>query len=366
MNSDRIWRLPGPAEFLEQLIPDLVVGDGLVVLEAPSTFELDSLVEVVSTRDPDLRAELLDDALIGELGLCRAIGDALGVLEPDPTSVDWVSDALDYGRLALFVHVSGIRTAADRDFLRKVTRANRTSEPLALVMTLHDDGSETAFEVSGIPHRIHRWWGVVSKLDAFVAAALHAPESSEVIRASAVEVGAPDLTLVERLIDADSRDPDEVLTICADRASELDLAPMSVRSGHAADRPSKGDRTGWQRGGIQSMDGLIRAHAGVLGKPRILRRLWAGQVASLLPRIDLARLEIIDAISGADLVAPIDHDTEIGELCHILFKSRSRSDLREAALWLKNARNLLSHLEVISDESLRHGEKVMRDAGLAF
>lgn len=366
MTDAGIWRLPGPSAFLAGLVPDLEVGDGLIVLEAPTTFDLESLISAVSDASPDLRVEQIDRELARDIGLCGALGEALGVLEPDPNSLEWIEDSIGYGQLALFLLATDLHSDRDREFLARIARSNRTQEPLEFAVVIHAASSAQQMNLSGVRYHIHRWWGAISKLDATVAAALYSPESSEITRACAVEVGAPDLVLVERLIDLDSRDPDLVLDACAFRATELGLPPITVRSGIAADRPSKGDRAGWEQGAIESMDGYIRAHAGVLERPRILRRLWAGQVSSLLPRIDLARLEIIDSVAGSNLNSAVDHDTEIGDLSRILFKSRCRSDLCEAAAWLKNARNLLSHLNLVSDESLRRGETTLRDAGLTF
>jgi hypothetical protein len=94
-----------------------------------------------------------------------------------------------------------------------------------------------------------------------------------------------------------------------------------------------------------------------------MRRLWAGQVRSLLPIIEEWRVLLIEQAKIEGFVASgVEvHELEVGSLHDHLRSSQGpsrRRTLTSFAAWLRGTRNKIAHLSVIDPAREREGEEL--------
>lgn len=154
----------------------------------------------------------------------------------------------------------------------------------------------------------------------------------------AVEVGAWDLNLVS-----------EIATANAPNAARPDLWADLWERGHGITN----DRPTWQNGhGCQWGDEFV-PHSAWLAKNdrrRLIKRVWTGQVAALLPWIEQYRMRIADGyqsvlklgVDGSQFRSSIE-DLDWGPIVYAIKKAASDSQVLGVAVALRDVRNELAH-----------------------
>lgn len=146
----------------------------------------------------------------------------------------------------------------------------------------------------------------------------------------------------------------------------VDLAALGQRRGWTA--LSEEGAASWREGMTQPFDGRDQMHSAVLacsgdGADELSRRVWAAQVGVLLPYVEERRRELLERLDGqlqgpfhfdGGLVVDDQRDLEIGQIAYQL-ALRGRKVPRLVHV-LKQIRNSLAHLEVVSADLLEQSE----------
>lgn len=223
--------------------------------------------------------------------------------------------------------------------------------------------------------RRHWWWGALSRLDAevFVADLVYGTAVDPVIAASIVEVATFDLALAQKLVDQWQGNVAELLPLLDEYAHRHDSLGSAERVAvPRSDRqPPRQVLEMWSRGAVNRWSEidpcLHSAAAGVRGGREITSRVWRAQVRTLLPEIELERQRLAewalrnrraltDTWARADVAG-----LEIGPLYKLISETtalRAQHEQWELARWLRNARNLLAHWDVVDARQLREGRRL--------
>ena len=369
------WTLPGPDQFLGDLVSDLHHG-GAVVGRLPSTIPVDdveaevtrrlpyTLVETVDASEP-LGGRLPGDVVAAHAGVGGAGWTAAGLAAVEELS----------GRV---ISITGAEQADGEEWASWVAEfasaaaSGDAAVERPVVLMLLSGRANGAGSPEDPRMRVHWWWGALDRLDVAVHLKRTVPELDPVDREQIIEVAGADLELAERLGYAACRDEDEIAGICLERSRELGLSDMESAAGlqrlRLKDEPGALE-THWCVGAVDSFEGRVHWHPGLLagnGRGALQRRLWTAQVRALLPTVDLLRLDLIETVRRHGLLPEgvLTLDLEVGDLARHLAKVDWEHGLGELADWLRRTRNLLAHLEVVPAASRDRGRELAARAKL--
>jgi hypothetical protein len=216
--------------------------------------------------------------------------------------------------------------------------------------------------------RIHHLYGVLSALDVHVLVSSVDPDISPSRRYEVSELAGYDLELASRLADTSAPSHAHYLELCRHRAAELGLEKTTVlpEPSHVPTSEPRRFEREWQSGAFDVVDGVPVGHAGIATHDEVTRRLWRGQVRTILPFLDEMRLNLLAATSRKGLkVFPSDGDVvELKDLRRALERSMANQDLAIAARELTSARNDLAHLRLVDEARRRRLRDVIRRAQL--
>jgi hypothetical protein len=353
----RWWELPGPAEFINQLI--LMLKDGQsVALVMPKLPEwdvgrvvLDALYERYRVLSIDVEGN--EDAL-------KVVTEAIGIL-PDSWgswSVAGLMALLEGDRVIVVDRLSEANWSVWRSFMVDFEAASRSRPELerpVILCLVRGVSQKRVHQLSAPALTILPWKGVIDEFDTnlYVDRALKTNGIRRSYHSLLVKqitsIAMWDLGLADRLLQSDE---DEVFD------------PMSLLGGIneecAALIPAEGD---WESGGTDFFSGRESRHSQLLaaeGDPQgqLNMRIWAAQSAEVFPLVELRRREAAAALNRY-IRTPLDindqridrlEDLEIGLLRHLVRKNSRTVDRTLAARIEKLAdiRNKLAHLEPLS------------------
>lgn len=369
------WLAPGPSAFLDDVCGDL---DGGVVacLELPQTCDEGSLQDAVTSRFGFMTCEFVG-AIPGVRPL-RTVSDALR-LAPGETPSS-LRALMEGGFLRdHLMWISGLAELPETDQAawvqfaeRVVAYADDTGELVSVVLCSHGDGVPLALPDSA-RLRVRRWWNVVGRLDLAVLVTGLTEKVDPVAREEIVELAVDDWVLAIRLASA-SRSPSDWVRHCQQRAEELGIDDFDL-AGIPSRCTPKNARSAWLRGVVSAVDGSTAFHSGVLaaaGRARDLeRRRWASQIRSMLPRIDLLRVALLDVAVAREVIAPwraggTEPEVEFKDVARSLDGVPGLAAEAALAKWLHHTRNHLAHLRCLAPEKILEGRRLADRAGLEW
>lgn len=385
MSAD-LWQLPGPAAFLDRVCR--LADDGrCVLLCMPCVGRPDGLISTVGRRFQGRRTvfETRVEQLWGPGAstplekAASAMAQLLVLLDLrgehgfiDPTDVVMHPDR---GRDLLLVDCQGTH-ASEQDavvrLLESLAAANKAAQPdqRLPVVVAADGNALTRPPQADVMIDVVWWWGICSPLDTEVVVARHGV-ADPVLRSMVTEIAAWDLVLVEELAAAWTSTIDDFSTIVPPWPHPPSVS-TAVDGLSAKSHPPPSLIGAWSAGEVQLWRDRIRVHSSVVAPTDpgiLLRRAWAGQVASIFPDIEmersrLARLvrdeavrrslpTVFEVASGEPV--PVD-ELELGPLMAYVSSNRAlriaerhRRMLRE----LRQVRNDLAHLRPVALERVR-------------
>lgn len=366
--TDPRWELPGPRRFAEGLAGALS-GRSHVAVAAPAGLDTGALRRAVRDRSSALvwmngHVEELEgrpplQALLTWLDIRVPVTRA-------PNESD-LAEARELTGHVLWLDgyegLSAGRRAEWRAFLVRYARASRRDDdhrPLLVVLSaIAPDAGDLDLDDPAI--RVAYWWGTLSRLDLAIYIDASAPEMPALERAVAVEVAGFDLDLADRLADAHGLDLAAVEALVDDYAVERGLAALEPG---AEARPCRDDEpaanlAAWAAGQVDRFDGVNRlfvhsAACGVQTRSAMLhRRIWRGQITTLLPELEIWRADLITLAKVRGYVAAgvAPESLDFRELHEHLNRTRdepARRRLADLAGELRWARNRIAHLDLLS------------------
>ena len=362
------WTLPGPDRWLAALVEDVYHG-GAVAVRVPSTIDPHDIWAEVVRRAPASVVHLVE--IEGDRGLPADVLAEQAGLEGAGWTAAALASCADLAGQILCVVGSERTRGPERwaGLFSEFASATSTAagEPPVLIVVAAGD-ADAVLPPPNPLLRVHWWWGVVDRLDVAVHLKDLDHRLDAVDREQLIEVAGGDLDLVEALAASGCRDVASIAGLCVERAAELDYGGQIER--HPRIGPDPGlHAEAWSAGVVDAFEGREHWHAGLLARvePRQLeRRIWTAQVRSLLPMIDLWRMELIELARNHKLVPEhlLTLDLEVGELSRLLARARDRHSLGELSDWLRRSRNHLAHLEVVPPQTRDAGLRLVARAGL--
>lgn len=369
------WGLPGPARYarsvrasLERgfstccvvpahLLADADWADGLnaaadiavdVIIDQPDrppSVVLHEYMQLGATRTPAVAGDLAsDERLHGRIFQVE-------LAESGRRQMEWVRFLTQF--------IAGVRTVGVGDRPRVVIIC---SHPVA-----------DSFTESNLLLDHHWWWGVLGRVDTtiHVSQALADRPGDALTAESIVEVVGYDLDAGQSLADSWDGTLEGLPTHLPAEQPVTAVSGEALRYGTSVDvgTPPHGCRAAWDAGAIERWD---RYHAFL--SPRFLHeraredvlqtRIWRAQLREFMPMIDEERQRLERWIKTIPLEREPDYPLEIGPLSHLIkYDSKARLHVsrsrRDAAEWLRKARNLLAHRTILRPEFILDGRRLL-------
>jgi hypothetical protein len=386
--DDRVWRLPGPRNFIGDIVAEHGRGRHVAVvlpkaLAASPDFTDGLAVALLDEFASRFEAQRIYDPGPGRPVLA-AFAEALVMGEPPATVPDLLhhDEARDKVAVVVAADLSGTARAELPGFLQRVeleSHAGGYGRRLSIV-ALVTRGELPAFPggtTSEIALTSIWWWGRIARWDvaAYIAGlgvsrgAAGTGVLADVRAESIVEVARWDLDLAERLADLWAGDPAELPALlggCPER-------PPGDRGGS----PLKGTSTRGTWDDLRPPDSLLLAwddrrfdrwheqpsgsgYSLALSPGGLPRAVWAAQARVLLPWVEERRSLLLSRVketlgnhrfaqvlqSGFEPPVKPDGSVEIGVLDRLVHLTIGSSDpeLCEVSRHLRQARNLLAHM----------------------
>jgi len=355
------WSLPGPSEFLENVVSDVRGGLNVIVTPPPCSPVTEKVLEPLFRRYESLHFISLDSTEISA-PISEALHDRLGV-HPQP------------GQLASPAHLA--EALPDRKVVF-VDGLDATSAPLWLEFLSqyqHGCNGKPAHKRSVFCVAVSVGCGVEPKKDIVLS-----------IRRFEADFHRVDGVLqMETLVPRDNRtaiERDLLVSVGAELAGcDGGLAKAIVESGNVfltAPIPilkGYGESLGWsdaelQNGGLvkgleEVFDGKRRWHSSALALRHddvgLLHRIWHGQIRVLFPFIEEQRIAIAEVVEPF-LPLPVDTiygraehaiDLELGEMVYHLRGKRLPPGIWDSLQCLRDMRNDLAHVRPVDPSLLR-------------
>jgi hypothetical protein len=355
------WQLPGPRRWLT----DAFGSSGnvaVIVLRLPCTLRAWSPFEAVRLANP---GSWFEHALVpaGE-----SLVDAVREMAPGAQAAAAALGRLGANGTTPWLRVETELEAAE---LSALGEAHHNAGDTRGEIVVEHVGGLNGGQTKPTPTlRVRHFYGIVSPLDVQVMIEELYPNTPECRREEIVELAAHDLELVHRL--ATIADPGALAfhEACQARAAELGIeggAPELPPAGHIPTTEPRAIELLWQQGAVDVRNGDAVMHSGVLDAEGVQRRLWRGQVRSLLPLLDEMRLRLIEITRRQDVfVQPLRGDIiELADLARSLERRSRGGDLARAARALTFVRNELSHLRPVDEEHRAQLLDLLRRAKLS-
>jgi len=377
----RDWELPGQRRFIEEIRDHLERGDQLTIA-VPARTDTRRLAECVRRATPALAFTVLSAARLctGTAEPVEALLTALHIAV-EPGAVPSIQHLFVAPELAgLVVSVDGVheinedaRTrwgtflAEYADVSRRLSSAATVPGQIVLVV----NGDPAGVDASAPGWTPLYWWGRLDRLDVGVFVHRTRPSLDRVVQSCVVEIAGFDLALAETLAYEHADDPERTVRVLTQHKHELLHAwsePRVRQTWCSADAP--GSLTdSWACGQVDRFDGENRAYwhscmfVDEARTTTIRRRIWVGQVRSILPRPEEWRVLVIEEAKAAGFIASginID-ELEFAALHDQLRKGQrdpARARLAEFAGWLRHTRNRISHLDLVDERTRRDGDSL--------
>jgi hypothetical protein len=377
-----VWERPGPHGFVVDIRTRLERGDQLTVV-LPAGADLQALQAHVRRATPSLAFSLLPVIEAGELSPGEAIASVLYIDVPAGIVADeelLVAAPETAGLVLWIIGLGENERATSRwmEFISRYSRAvrRRGSDAAAMRMSACCAGDGFELLCRDEPGWSTAWyWGRVGRLDVGSYLQELEPLLDPVTRSEIVELAGFDFALADALLESGVADGDELIRVVQAFALESDVRRLDGGTPTTwcnAESPG-GLKAAWAAGVVDRFDGEERAfwHSALFSSPEseqvLRRRLWSGQVRSLLPLLEEWRVLLFEHAQLEGFVAPdaqID-SVEFGPLHEMLRAGRQtvrRRALRDFAGWLRHSRNVIAHLGVISRDRRKEGERLAANA----
>jgi len=366
--SEGVWSLPGPSRLASAVGHALFGGASCaVVAPAPLRGNEDWVAAACEATEVDtVQVPVFADR--PPAAVVAAHFEAKWTPGPGGVSELARSDQLA-GRIIAVALPPGDAAWAEftASFLAALPAISERERPQLLVFCGPDE--LPAFRAQRLPLTERWWWGTISRLDTTVAAARALGERADPVLVSCItEVCGFDLGFVETL----AQSWDGSLSLLIELVEQQHLVAATVRehstllASTKSPAPANQFRADWSRGLIDAWERFdpFLAPAALPPAERndaLRTRLWRGQLRELMPLVDeeRGRLEAwirSEPITEKNVTFPI----EIGYLTKLLhgdsdLSRRTSSVRRRAATWLRDARNLLAHREVLAPGDILDG-----------
>ncbi|MCE7981186.1 MAG: hypothetical protein DYG89_08355 [Caldilinea sp. CFX5] len=359
------WNLPGPVRFIDQIIQDLRDGKNIII--CLPDFAPANLAEAVAYHlriDSDWCYERLEwaghrskplDLLIHQL-----------IPDPDPNTFWNAKLLLEHEMIRGHWFWLELPNATAwpqwREFMIEYAHACRAypsyQRPLFIIVT--QGIAEELTNITDVCLSTHRWYGYVDRLDMLLFTKHLMPQrpckplQKEMIVAMIAELAQWDPYVAQALVEQPlSTLLNPKLTLKAIAAERRWLESRQV------------PRT-WCTGTTNAMeDGRVTTHSALLALSdpgnEMNARIWNAQVRIVFPYLEEQRRRLLTEI-GKQLRVPFEteygmvthlHELEIGHIANQLntmLSARIPPEIRRKATRLKEIRNKLAHLEILSAE----------------
>lgn len=373
-----LWQLPGPARWLRSLVNDRDGGRSGVVM-CPSAGRPAGLVDAMCTAGlRSIDRHVLDPHDGGRCAGASAAADAinLSALTVDRLGLDCSADPAalainpSLGRVSLIVDArseSLVVQAGWIAFAETLAAGGkelpRTTRPTMWVLSSPVDGNVPALARSDVGFGHRWWWGSIGPVDAVVSATDAGMDDE--VAACATEVVRWDLDLLDQMSGWDGTASGLAASQSWWPPTTDALAPPPEAAG-ATPRPS--EVAGWSAGLVESWSGVVVPHIALETRARAQAaevRIWSGQVARVLPFIELERWRLAEWLAAEVATTGGPHPDwatsdiealEIGPLYACLRAHRrvsvpsGRTDLVRD---LKDARNAIAHRRSLTPATIK-------------
>lgn len=374
MGSDRdLWSLPGPINYARSVRSSFERGfSTLCVIPAA---KLDTVSWTNGFRDAvDLPVDVLEDS--PDRAVSAILCEALGL--PPALDRDAAKELAHANALAGRVFEVTLPPDNDRakawvrfvtEFVAASKSVNATDRPRFLVLSTHP--SADLFTDKSLLLEEYWWWGVLSRIDTtiFVSQVVGA-DTDPLIIESIVEIIGYDLDTAQDLAGEWDGSLETLLglippvEIADDQADPVQYASRGPRGAPARDL-----RNAWDVGALDSWDRYQafrspRALSVARHEYLLKSRLWRAQLRELMPFIDEERQRLEEWVRGVPKESEPEYPMEVGKLASIIkwdpiVKRESTPQRREAAEWLRIARNTLAHRGTLSPDEVFKGRRLL-------
>ena len=374
--DERLWSLPGPRTLVTDTVSELKAARH-VFIALPAAMAADPAV-----------TDSLCDALAGETGrftttrrlfaepeldsLLEVVARAVDFDDPPATVPELLGHYQGGGCTFVLVAAdhSPARQAEFSKFIERVEQETHRAPAESRLSLVVIGGREHLPSFRGgadsdVSLATLWWWNRIARWDtAAHISSVDGPRSDERILAdirseTIVEVARWNLRLAERLAQDWSGDPAELPDHLNETPREADQPPETRE--RCGTRPAEGMLDLWNAG---QLDGWHDAYSPVPTRQRLRRLVWAAQARIVLPWIEQRR-EVLQERTVAKMGRKRFNDAlefmfdppltdaglvEIGDLYKVIYARLGKYEpaLRSAARRLRDARNKVAHLEMLS------------------
>lgn len=372
-STRRLWSLPGPIRYARSIRASLDRGFSTLCVFPAALLDTASWVD--GLRDAvDLPVDVLEDE--PDRAVSAIACEALGL--PPALSRDAAAELAHCNALAgrvLEIMLPGNHDRA-RAWVRFVTEfvaagksVTAADRPRFLMLSTHP--SADLFTDKSLLLQEHWWWGVLGRIDTmiFVSQIVDA-DADPLLFESIVEVIGHDLDTAHDLAVEWDGSLDALLKlippvqVADDRTDPVVYTPRGPRTA-----PSRDLRDAWDAGVLESWDRheafrAPRALSVAQHEDMLRSRLWRAQLRELMPFIDEERQRLEEWVRGVPKESDPDYPLEIGKLASIIkwdpsVRRVSSSRRRDAAEWLRVARNTLAHRGTLSPAEVTKGRRLL-------
>ncbi len=370
-----VWSLPGPARFAAALSARLDRGYSVIV-GLPGWILSDAVFRAGLLGAVDRAADVVDDCENGSLpGLFLAERFSIEDIRPGPDAAAALARHETLSGRVLAVMLADGPEQRDRwvKFVRPFVAASRsvpvTERPLLMILS----GSSTASWADGDPLLSDIWWwGVLDRLDT----ALHvkrrlADGGEELLRDSITEVAGFDLRLADHLAvtwdGADSTLADALACFSGPVMAASPGRPPQPQSSTSLSAPPAKLLPTWEQGLVDRWDVFpVYWHAcASLTAADLRSRVWRAQIRALMPTIDEERARVegwlrqhVTSLPADTVLEPKDLYTLLQQYPHL--KTWRGGHRKRLIYWLRDSRNTLAHMGVLTPGEVAHGRQLIR------
>lgn len=393
-----LWQLPGPLQHLQTVADDLNAGRSVILVRSARRPPLDHEHELRRllgpTRDWE-RVQLgpadgldgpdLVDAIFERFSLSDHGAHARRTAEQLATHPDW------HYRV---VWVDATSTPGEQlerwwRFLSRyvsISQSVATLERTPIITVIDGDAADDLPEDDVLLTR-RWWWSVIDRVDTTVHVGTLTRDRAfdPVLVSACVEVAGFDLELAEELVGSWDGDLDAAVEIVRGRGEHVPdehrTDVLTYEPASTDTHPRRPHLRAWNDGVVDRWGGRAWWHPAVLhgdGLREHLRHLiWRAQMSAMLPELETRRLDLARWCEHRKEHLPNDHFAEVDVLeleygnlidfMRMLPVGRRDPARLELLRWVKGARDLLAHADILEPAALQQGRQLLARAptGLA-
>ncbi len=371
-----MWSLPGPAQFAATARTRLA--DGYSVFAGlPGAIVADDGFRVGLLDAIDFRCQEIGDCAGTDRPLPSVVAERFGIddIEPGPDAAAMLArhDTMLERSLVVTVSDKPDHIARWADFALGFTAAARVmpagSRPRLLIL----GGHACAAALDGAQLIEHLWWwGVLDRLDtaSFVQRRLTSLVRDDLRRDTIAEIAGFDLELADYLVaewDGDERTLPAALAGFTGPGWPAVRIPRGLpASSTALGAPPAAMLPMWDQGLADAWDAFaVYLHPCSAPADVLRARIWRAQVRCLMPLIDEERARIAAWLRRDVRALRDDEMLEPGDLYAVMQASPALKSWRggyryRLVRWLRDARNRLAHLSVLTPEEISQGRRLIQ------